>query len=252
MKFQNIIKRLAANLKSTYETSLFEHSGNKGTEREQVLIDFLRKVMPPRYGFKSGEVFDRENNGAGQIDIIIYDALHSLVFKEGKDMVCPIESTYGIISVKSKMGTKELEDAIGGIEKYEKLKRPQAKLGQYFIDPHTDIQSGRNISISGSYQKNINCIFAFDTVVAHKTIVDRMKDADCVDLLIVPDRLIVFGRSRGVDQLIVNGKPIIYCLHETKNSVVIFVLVLLEYFKHNKLIARSNLKLLTELFKEQF
>ena len=123
MAYTSALQKLSESLKTTYENTIFSHSGNIGDTREKEVIDYLSKVMAHKYGFKSGEVFDENDDNSGQVDVIIYDNLFSTIFTDGTDKIlAPIESTYGIVSVKSKMGTKELSDAISGIKKYNALK----------------------------------------------------------------------------------------------------------------------------------
>ena len=133
MAYTSTLQKLSESLTMTYKNTIFNQAGNIGDTREKQVIDFLTKVMAHKYGFSSGEVFDEDDQNCGQVDVIIYDNLFSTVFTDGTGKImAPVESTYGIISVKSKMGVKELDDAIEGIKKYDSLKKPRTQT-TYFL-----------------------------------------------------------------------------------------------------------------------
>jgi len=238
MEYVSCLQKLAENLITTYQNTIFSHSGNKGDTREKVVIDYLTRAMPHKYGFQSGEIFDEGGMNSGQVDLIIYDALFSTVFTDGTNKIlAPVESTYGIVSVKSKMGIKELDNAIEGIKRYDALSRPKAKEGFAYIMPDFAIEAGQNIKLKGTNQQNINCIFAFDTTVAKETVLQKIQHAGCVDLLVVPGKFCVIGRRRsefGLDQA--NQALFDYIILSDK-SISIFVLFLQLYLSGNKLIA---------------
>lgn len=236
MEYASILQKLAASLESTYKNTVFEHSGDVGDSREKGVIGYLDKVMPRQYGFQSGEVFDTEGNNSGQVDIIIYDDLFSTIFTDGTDKVlAPVESTYGIISVKSKMGIAGLEHAIEGIKHYDALKRPKAKPGAIYIMPDCVLEGGSNIVLSGTKQQNINCIFAFDTTVAYETIKNKIREARCIDLLVVPGKICAIGRLRAEYSFSKNNEPMSNFIIRSEQSIGIFIILLQLYLSHNRL-----------------
>lgn len=241
MAYTSTLQKLAENLMTTYKNTIFSHAGDIGDTREEEVLNYLKKVMPRKYGFQSGEVFDKDDSVSGQIDVIIYDNLFSTIFSDGTDKIlAPIESTYGVISVKSKMGTKELDNAITGIQKYDSLTRTLPKENALYLMPDVPLAGGKAITFSPHHQQNINCIFAFETTVAIETILKKVKESNCVDLLIIPGEMCVIGRSRGEfgfarsdgstleNSAVVNG-----------NAVSFFILMLQMYLSRNHLVARD-------------
>lgn len=251
MAYTATLRKLAENLKATYDNTIFSHSGNIGDTREKEVIDYLTRVMAHKYGFQSGEIFDKDDLNSGQVDVIIYDNLFSTVFTDGTGKVfAPVESTYGIVSVKSKMGTRELSHAIQGIKKYEILKRPSLPENKIQIMPDFAISIGSGFSIKGAsfFQKNINCIFAFDTTIRVDTIVQKLKLSQCVDLLIVPGKFCVIGRRRQEFGLSgADGNPLEYVSINNENSVSLFILLLQTYLSRNRLIARDIQNLIMDI-----
>ena len=210
--------------------------------------------MSHKCGFQSGEVFDEEDKNSGQIDIIIYDNLFSTVFTDGSgNIVAPIEFTFGIISVKSKMGIKELEQAIEGIEKYNSLKRPSVNPNTLLITPDFGINVGQGLNLTGryNYQQNINCIFAFDTTVATNTIIKRIQESGCVDLLVIPEKVFILGRHRKDFWLAKpDGSNLEFAsINSQENSVSLFVLFLQIMLSRNKLISRNVESLILDIVR---
>lgn len=243
MAYTATLKKLAENLKTTYENTIFNHPGNVGDTREKEVIDYLRKVMPLKYGFQSGEIFDESDVNSGQVDVIMYDYLFSTIFSDGTGkIVAPIESTYGIISVKSKMGIKELDNAIAGIKKYNSLSRPSSQENTLQIMPDFGITLGNGLSVAGNTfgQENISCIFAFDTTVALEKIIKKMMDSGCVDLVVIPYKFYIIGRERKEFGLKAeDGSKLEYVAIKTENSIALFILFLQIFLSRNRLISRD-------------
>ncbi|MFH5069850.1 DUF6602 domain-containing protein [Enterobacter cloacae complex sp. 2024EL-00215] len=111
----------APSLAKFNESGFIHHSGDKGENREEFLIDFLKTHLPKRYGVTKGEVITKEGLRSHAIDIIIYDALNCPVLYAGKTSILPVEGVYGIIEVKSSLSKNEFDDAAGKITSFKKL-----------------------------------------------------------------------------------------------------------------------------------
>jgi len=88
---------------------LINHNVSKGSYREMLVRDILRKYMPKKYDVVTGfiEGCDR------QCDIIIYDSLNfSPFFRENDLVVVPQQSVRAVIEVKSTLATDELKDSL--------------------------------------------------------------------------------------------------------------------------------------------
>lgn len=252
MAYTSTLRKLSENLNTTFENTIFENPTNVGDAREKQVIKYLMSVMAKRYGFGSGEVFDYNDNQSGQIDVIIYDALHSVVFSDGtsSNILAPMESTYGIISVKSQMGTKELNHAIKGVAQYNSLNRTTPQENSIYINPEQPITLTGGLDVKSPQQRNINCIFAFSTTVSQDSILKTVKESECIDLLVVPNKFCVVGRQRESVAFSKNGEKMDTLLIKTENAVPLFTLLLQTYLKTNSLVARDTLSLISWLTKE--
>ena len=87
---------------------LISHMPTIGNYREIILRSFLAKYLPSRYRVATGFILGRSQSPKGQIDILIYDRLHSVpVFREGDLVVIPAGAVRAIIEVKSTLTSTE-------------------------------------------------------------------------------------------------------------------------------------------------
>lgn len=108
---------------------IFPNPTDKGTNREQIYLDFLIKHAPSGCNiFKGGYLFNKKGQESKQIDIIITSDTSpqykfSNVDNTEKSFAC-IEGTLAIISVKSNLTSAELVDCLknfGSIPEKEPL-----------------------------------------------------------------------------------------------------------------------------------
>jgi len=101
-----------------------KHTYEKGLRNEQVLIDFLREHLPPKYGVSRGEVVDSKGHVARQADVVIYDAHHAPLVQEGEtSKVFAAESVYSVIEVKPALSRPTLVAAVQVIRSAKELDR---------------------------------------------------------------------------------------------------------------------------------
>lgn len=101
-----------------------KHTYEKGMRVEQVLIDFLREHLPPRYGVARGEVVDSQGGIARQADVVVYDAHHSPLLQrsEGSKLFAA-ESVFAVIQVKPTLVRPMLADAVAAVATAKALDR---------------------------------------------------------------------------------------------------------------------------------
>ena len=204
---EKILEEFTKNVKEEIMTDfgnseLFENSSLKGENNELILIEKLKKYLPPKYNLVSGKVFDSENNLSDQIDIIICDNFHNpslIQLKSAK--IVPAEIVYAVISVKTTLSTQEL---IGGkgrkgcIDNIGSVKRLKKNPG---LPLNIGLQS------TFSYKRTLGFVFAFDSRESIETLAKNFVEAnekidgneiDCICIfnkgLIINDREI--GRVR--------------------------------------------------------
>ena len=104
-----------------------EHNPTKGGCREDIIRNFIAKIIPPWVGVGHGIIVDRSGKQSPQMDIIIYDKnLLPVLFREGMtELFFPVDCVIYIIEVKSILNASEITDCI---EKYKKLKSLERKV----------------------------------------------------------------------------------------------------------------------------
>ncbi|KQO21250.1 hypothetical protein ASF10_14115 [Flavobacterium sp. Leaf82] len=163
MKFLQALKNLSAKLINEFEDSkLFEHSGEKGEFREQIIQELLRPFLPECYSLGTGQIFSQNDEVSNQIDIVIYDAVYSnVLFKYKQNSLFPCESVYGEIEVKSNLTTDELSLSIDNIASLKKLCRESS--GLLDLTPFHNLVLGPGMSTNNhKFNPYIGIIFAYD------------------------------------------------------------------------------------------
>lgn len=122
MELNKLFNSIERTMLARFEESGFiRHSGDKGENREEFLIEFLKKHLPKRYGVAKGEVITKDGSRSHAIDIIIYDAVNCPILYSEKTSILPIEGVYGIIEVKSSLSKAEFDDAAAKITSFKRL-----------------------------------------------------------------------------------------------------------------------------------
>lgn len=171
MKLLQALRNATEKLKSDFEDSkLFDHSGDKGEFREQIVEQFLRPFLPECYGLGSGQIFAADGSGSKQIDVVIYDSVFSSVlFRTLKNSLFPCESVFGTIEVKSYLSTEELETAIQNIISVKHLSRESTDMMD--ILPFRRINTGSGLSYDISKRNfYLGIIFSYDGLSIEKTV----------------------------------------------------------------------------------
>jgi len=89
-----------------------KHDPDKGTNREQILIDILNDHLPESLNaISGGTIFNLDGKTSGQLDIIVRNDTFPVFGSLVKPMV-PIEAVVGAIEVKSYLDTPKLKGAI--------------------------------------------------------------------------------------------------------------------------------------------
>ncbi|MDN4697278.1 hypothetical protein QYZ45_27370 [Vibrio parahaemolyticus] len=110
-----------------YETTKdIKHPRDVGNARESILREFLNNgCLPKKYSVSSTSVRVASPSGhlSHEMDIVLYDEdeLITLMNRNNVYEVYPVENTYGVIQVKSKLTTKELKSGLDNLRSYKKL-----------------------------------------------------------------------------------------------------------------------------------
>ncbi len=128
MKFidalRNASKRIVSELQ---DSNLFDHKGERGRFREFMIQKLLRPHLPNSCEIGTGLVFDSQGISSRQMDIVLYDNLFgNVLFRDGDTSLFPCENVYGALEVKSRLDTKQLEEAIENSYSLKVLSREEA------------------------------------------------------------------------------------------------------------------------------
>ena len=101
------------------------HSVSQGDLSEGEWLSFLNGFLPKRYAASKGFVFDSTGGTSEQIDVIIYDPLHSPLIMETKngEKYVTAESVYAVFEVKQDANKDHIEYANAKIQSVLDLKR---------------------------------------------------------------------------------------------------------------------------------
>lgn len=190
--FRNVSAQLNLKFKETEQTLNFPL--DRGGEREEAIRQFLVKTLPRRYGISKGFVVSHKGIQSNQCDIIIYDAETSPIFyKDVSQEIFPIEAVYSVIQVKSKLGKKELQDAIQNIKLYKQVPRNDVTTTGIGIEIRYNRPVNPKFGVLVAYslgkefeQKNQNEIQA--ELIKE---IEKEKPSERIDLICIIDRGII-------------------------------------------------------------
>lgn len=182
--FTEAAKRLRADFEYVRITN--PHQGEKGEEVESVLKTFLNAHLPQRFRAGSGIVIDFENNLSRQMDVIVYDALTSPIYRAAeKTQIIPAHTVAAVIEVKTSLNKGELEDAYKKIASCKQLKKPQSSS---MDQPST--QSG--LDSLGT----MGIVFGFDADTSLETLGDNARGLNAeYESFLWPDMIVVLDRG---------------------------------------------------------
>lgn len=106
-------------------SSTIKHRGERGRQRENSLLLFLRENLPLAYGVATGEIIPFIGDEVSpQCDIIIYDQLRMpIIGKSQAVQQVPLESVYGVIECKSVLTKAFVNETHEKFEKIRKMPR---------------------------------------------------------------------------------------------------------------------------------
>jgi hypothetical protein len=111
-------------LQSRILTGAVPHYGERGRNDEERVREFLRRMLPKRFGVGSGFVACSEPSTAlsRQTDIVIFDQLlNCSLFHEPGSNVYPIEIVYATIEVKGCLEKKDIPKTLDSIAEIRRM-----------------------------------------------------------------------------------------------------------------------------------
>lgn len=220
------LQEMARSLKSEYDliTDRIEHTGIKGTMREDKLKEYLKKLLPQKYEITSGCIVDANEKQSKQQDFIIYDNFNSPSFiASEKEQVVPIESVYATVEVKSTLTIDELKKSLKNIESVHLLEK---------------IKPMSNSFIISKIRAPICMIFAYTSDTSLENIVEHVDEINKeilvqnrVSIICVLDKGIIFGVDKyGFVNIELNpSERTLYVTHDDiiENNLYLFYLLMI-------------------------
>ena len=176
------------------EAKVFELRLSRGECREAVVKLALRPWLPKRYGLGSGEVVGADGSRSNALDIVIFDDLHSVVFKSiGGKVLCPAESVFGTIEVKTMLNRKELGDGISKGRSLAIISR--RRTDAYQFTPTAGFELGEGLEGDGRTRHHyVTGIVAVDAMKAGR-IVEELNVRKIRDERHLPDIVVCLSKQ---------------------------------------------------------
>lgn len=133
-----ILAAAARRMRADFDESGFiEHRGAKGSVREEVLLDFLKKYLPDNVrAAGSAEIISTDGQRSGQMDVVIYDPGAPSLFDRGNHRILPAECVYAVIEVKSKLDAAQLKLSAENIARVKRMPKTAYFPQLYVQQPH--------------------------------------------------------------------------------------------------------------------
>ncbi|MEI7511503.1 MAG: DUF6602 domain-containing protein [Candidatus Peregrinibacteria bacterium] len=149
-------------LKAEFErSSNISHRGAKGTARENIIQNFLKKILGDKFIFGTGEIIDSDGNVSKQADIVIYDKNLPILDYGGVQHFLSA-GVLAHIEVKSYLSKDELKKAIDISRSVKELKwdiESSMSFGNILTEIPSFIFAYSGVQ-KKSFKKNINDFFS--------------------------------------------------------------------------------------------
>ncbi len=166
---REFLEQLEIEMRHKFEVvrSKFEHGGNKGTNTEAILREFLRSYLPRRYGVGHGEIVDSLGGRSSQTDIVVVTDEHPFTFPVDEPGLFFVEGVFAVGEVKSVLTSQELDKAIANALRFRELKCAPRGI--------TLLLRSMNKSDQKRFVGNPPYfLFAFESQITRETIVKRL------------------------------------------------------------------------------
>lgn len=104
--------------------ALYRHPTGTGDAREDVLLQFLRDTLSPRFVVERGKLFDSNGRLSREFDMLISESGEVVpTIRVGDRRLVPIEAVYGVVEIKSKLDKKAYNTTIDAIVELDRMRR---------------------------------------------------------------------------------------------------------------------------------
>lgn len=129
-----------------------DHRGESGRARENIVAEFLGRLIPGSYDISTGFVIDRNGNRSRQVDLVVYRTDRHPVFDVGGIKHFPAESVVAVIENKARIAdTETLRRALENIASVKRLTRTSSTNAEVEFGPfRREVSLGFCLSIFGA------------------------------------------------------------------------------------------------------
>jgi hypothetical protein len=112
----------AQDMRTRFDQIRRRHRGEQGRQREDVVRDFFKDLLPGRLEIGTGEIAATNGDVSPQMDLIVYDGLHTaLLDRTDSSVVVPVEGVYAVTEVASNLTATKLRDDAEKIRRAKSL-----------------------------------------------------------------------------------------------------------------------------------
>lgn len=173
-RVERIFQGIGAKLRADFNeiSSTIQHAGGQGTVREaEVLEGYLSTYLPGTvHAVHSGEIIDTRGHVSRQEDVLVIDPTTPPLVDKTNYRVVPVECVHGVIEVKSRLTTTQLDGAHTNITEAKKLQKQAFKpqSGPILRETHLFGRAWNHFPTYGT-------IFAYDAIDL-RTLRKRLDD----------------------------------------------------------------------------
>jgi hypothetical protein len=169
---ETMLKASGKRMRDDLVERLIPHPAELGTDREEIIRQFLRAYLPKRFDVSSGFAFDSAGKVSKQLDIVISNSLICPRFETaGGKRFFPCESVVAVGQVKSSLTTSTgVEKALANLESAKALDRSANGMA-------IDDASGETIDPSCNHLDQIfTFVFVTGRALAGQTVAEQLID----------------------------------------------------------------------------
>lgn len=169
---EKMLKAAGKRMRDDLAGRLIPHPAELGTDREEVIRQFLRAYVPKRFDISTGFAFDSGGRVSQQLDIVISNSLICPRFETaGAKRFFPCESVVAVGQVKSSLATStELRNALTNLESAKSLDRSAKGAA-------VDDASGEEIDpVRNHLHQMFTFLFITGRALAGRTVVGELMD----------------------------------------------------------------------------
>jgi hypothetical protein len=196
-KLAIVQKQIQLKIEEIRETH--QHKGNKGSNVEQIIREFLRVYFPSDNRIGQGEIIDSDGGISSQLDVIMTNEYHPYINDLSQPSIYFIEGVACAGEVKSILNSKDLEIILSNSLRYKSLNLRLSKGMQI----HSKMSDTKRF-----IEKRPYFLFAFESQMTLDTVFDKIlkfNNQNCseiwqqIDAVFFVDRgsIINFGDGQG-------------------------------------------------------